>query len=300
VAQRTAKQWAINIVLIIVTLSFLGISIAPLLGGILAPQQPATNATAPTNEKDRIKIQIEGFEAVLKSEPKNRTALEGLVNLRLALGEVKATVEPLQLLAEAYPEITGYRLVLANTYIKLKDREKAAAEYRKVLTTQPGNLEAIQLLVNLELENKRPEAAIGVLEDAIEKADTVNKIQPGSVDKSDLNWVLGEQYRKQKRYSEAIATYNKIAKANAKDFRPLLGKAQIERAKGDEAKAKALFAEAVNLAPAQFKDDINKIAAGSPTEATETTPKTSTPDSKDKSENKPENKSESKTLDQKN
>jgi tetratricopeptide (TPR) repeat protein len=296
VAQRTAKQWAINIVLIIVTLSFLGISIAPLLGGILAPQQPATKAASQGSEKDKIKIQIEGFEAVLKSEPKNRTALEGLVNLRLALGEVKATVEPLQLLADSYPEITGYRLVLANTYIKLKDREKAAAEYRKVLTTQPGNLEAIQLLVSLELENKRPEAAIGVLEDAIEKADTANKIQPGSVDKSDLTWVLGEQYRKQKRYSEAIATYNKIVKANAKDFRPLLGKAQIERAKGDEAKAKALFAEAVNLAPAQFKDDINKIAASSPTEVTDTTPKTSAPDSKDK----PENKSESKTPDKKN
>jgi tetratricopeptide (TPR) repeat protein len=296
VAQRTAKQWAINIVLIIVTLSFLGISIAPLLGGILAPQQPAAKAPSQGSEKDRIKIQIEGFEAVLKSEPKNRTALEGLINLRLALGEVKATVEPLQLLADSYPEITGYRLVLANTYIKLKDREKAAAEYRKVLTTQPGNLEAIQLLVSLELENKRPEAAIGVLEDAIEKADTANKIQPGSVDKSDLTWVLGEQYRKQKRYSEAIATYNKIVKANAKDFRPLLGKAQIERAKGDEAKAKTLFIEAVNLAPAQFKDDINKIAAGSPTEATETTPKTSNPDSKDKSGDK----SESKTPDKKN
>jgi tetratricopeptide (TPR) repeat protein len=289
VAQRTAKQWAINIVLIIVTLSFLGISIAPLLGGILAPQQTPTNATAQTSEKDRIKIQIEGFEAVLKREPKNRTALEGLVNLRLALGETKATVEPLQLLAESYPEITDYRLVLANTYIKLKDREKAAAEYRKVLATEPGNLRAIQPLVDLELEDKRPEAAIGVLEDAIEKADTANKIQPGSVNKGDLSWILGELYRKQKRHKEAIAIYHKIAKDDAKDFRPLLGKAQIERAQGDEAKAQALFADALKLAPAQFKDDINKIAAISPTEATETAPKpgsTDTPDSKDKSERK--------------
>jgi tetratricopeptide (TPR) repeat protein len=286
VAQRTAKQWAINIVLIIVTLSFLGISIAPLLGGILAPQQPATNATAPTNEKDKIKIQIEGFEAVLKREPKNRTALEGLINLRLALGDIKATVEPLQLLADSYPETPGYRLVLANTYIKLKDRENAAVEYRKVLTTQPGNLEAIQLLVSLELDSKRPEAAIGILRDTLGKADTANKIQADSVDKVTVSWILGELYRKEKRYGEAITTYNKIAKADPKDFRPLVGKAQIERAQGDETKAKSLFAEAVNLAPAQFKDDINKMAAGTPTESTETTPKTNTPDSKDKSESK--------------
>jgi tetratricopeptide (TPR) repeat protein len=287
VAQRTAKQWAINIVLIIVTLSFLGISIAPLLGGILAPQQTATKATTQTSEKDRIKIQIEGFEGVLKREPKNRTALEGLVNLRNELGEIKATVEPLQLLAASYPEIPEYRLALAKTYIRLKDRENAAAEYRKVLTTQPGNLAAIQLLVDLELENKRPEAAIGVLEDAIEKADTANKIQAGSVEKGDLSWILGELYRKQKRYGEAISTYNKLAKANPKDFRPSLGKAQIERTQGDETKAKALFADALKLAPAQFKDDINKIAADSPTEATEAAPKTSAPDdAKDKSENK--------------
>ena len=285
-AQRTAKQWAINIVLIIVTLSFLGISIAPLLGGILAPQQTATKATTQNSEKDKIQIQIEGFEAVLKREPKNRTALEGLVNLRLALGEIKATVEPLQLLADSYPETPGYRFVLANTYIKLKDRENAAAEYRKVLTTQPGNLEAIQLLVSLELEEKRPEAAIGLLQDTLEKADTANKIQAGSVDKGTVSWILGELYRKQKRYNEAIATYNKLAKADAKDFRPLVGKAQIERAQGDEAKAKALFADAVNLAPAQFKDDINKMAAAASTDATDTTPKSSSTDPKDKLEGK--------------
>ncbi len=281
-SQRTAKQWAINIVLIIVTLSFLGISIAPLLGGILAPQQPPTKATTQTSEKDKIKIQIEGFEAVLKREPKNRTALEGLVNLRLALGETKATVEPLQLLAESYPEISDYKLVLADTYIKLKDREKAAAEYRRILDTEPGNLRAIQPLIDLELEDKRPEAAIGVLEDAIQKADTANKIQPGSVNKGDLSWILGELFRKENRYKEAIATYNKIAKADAKDFRPLLGKAQIERAQGDETKAQTLFAEALKLAPAQFKDQINKIAAGSPNEATETPPKPSSTDLKTK------------------
>ena len=83
-SQRTARQWVINGVLIVVTLSFLGISLAPLIGGIFAPpaQQVADKSSQNASEQDRIKIQIEGFEAVLKSDPKNQTALIGLVNLR--------------------------------------------------------------------------------------------------------------------------------------------------------------------------------------------------------------------------
>jgi tetratricopeptide (TPR) repeat protein len=267
VAQRTAKQWAINIVLIIVTLSFLGVSIAPLLGSILAPQQPATNkATAQSSEKDKLKNQIEGFEAVLKREPKNRTALEGLVNLRIQLGDIKGSIEPLQTLADSYPEITDYRLVLARTHMELKERDLAVAEYRKILTTKPGELRALERLISLELQDKRPEAAIGLLKETIASADTANKIQPDSIDKVIITLMLGDVYLNQKRYDEAMEVFDKLAKKEAKDFRPLVGKAQVERALGNETKALSLFAEASKLAPPQFKDNINKLAASPQTE----------------------------------
>lgn len=133
VTQRTARQWIINGVLIVVTLSFLGVSIAPLIGGLFAPPaQQANNANQNTSEQDRIKIQIEGFEAVLKSDPKNQTALIGLVNLRNQLGKTKETIEPLQTLADTFPDQPEYRMTLARTYIELKDpkmRQQSIARF---------------------------------------------------------------------------------------------------------------------------------------------------------------------------
>ncbi len=276
-AQRSTRQWIINGVLIVITLSFLGVSVAPFLSSIMSVSQQNNKAVAQNNtsEQERIKNQIEGFEAVLKREPKNQTALIGLVELRLQQGDIKGSVEPLQTLADSHPEEPKYRLILARTRLQLNDREGAVAEYRKILTTKPGNLEALQSLVGIELQDNRPEAAIGLLQDTLKTAETANKIQPNSVDKNTVLWILGELYRSQKRYAEATSTYDQISKENAKDFRPLVGKAQIKRAEGKEEEAKSLFADASKLAPAEFKDQINQLSA-KPTEPLTITPKPST------------------------
>jgi tetratricopeptide (TPR) repeat protein len=266
VSQRTARQWIINGVLIVVTLSFLGVSIAPLIGGLLAPptQQPANNSAQNASEQERIKIQIEGFEAVLKSDPKNQTALIGLVNLRNQLGNVKETIEPLQTLADTFPDQPEYRMTLARTYIELKDPQNASAEYRKILTTKPGFLPAIQSLVSIELTDKRPEAAIGLLQDTLKTAETANKIQADSVDTNSVRWILGEVYRQQNRIDDSIATYDQMIKDNAKDFRPYVGKAQLRQIQGKDDEAKKLFDKSLELAPAEFKDEVKRLSALSP------------------------------------
>lgn len=276
-AKRSTRQWIINGVLVLITLSFLGVSIAPFLSGIMSASQQNNKAVAQNNTSDqeRIKNQIEGFEAVLKREPKNQTALIGLVELRLQQGDIKGSLEPLQTLTDANPEEPKYRLILARTRLQLNDREGAVADYRKILTTKPGNLEALQSLVGMELQDNRPEAAIGLLQDTLKTAETANKIQPNSVDKNTVLWILGELYRSQKRYAEATSTYDQISKENPKDFRPLVGKAQIKRADGKEEEAKSLFGDASKLAPAEFKDQINQLSA-KPLEPVTATPKPST------------------------
>lgn len=289
--KRTTKQWIINIVLIITTLSFLGISIAPLLGGILAPKQPASKAaTVQTSEKEKLKNQIEGFEAVLKREPKNRTALESLAILRIQVGDLKSAIEPLQTLADSYSETAEYRLKLAETHLMLKQRDSAIAEYRKILATKPGELRAIDSLISLELKDKRPEAAIGLLKETISTADAANKIQPDSIDKTTVTLMLGDVYLNQKRYAEAGEVFDKLAKQEAKDFRPLVGQAQVARAQGDETKASALFAKAAELAPPQYKDNINKLAAKPPESSTNPAPNQNTTDPKEKTDSKPDKK----------
>ncbi|HBC41434.1 MAG TPA: hypothetical protein DCZ88_05925 [Pseudanabaena sp.] len=263
--QRTARQWIINGVLIVITLSFLGVSIAPLIGGLFAPpNQQAANPNQNTSEQERIKIQIEGFEAVLKSDPKNQTALIGLVNLRNQLGKVKETIEPLQTLSDTFPDTPEYRMTLAKTYLELKDPKNAVAEYRKILTTKPGYIPALQSVVGLELNDKRPEAAIGLLQDTLKTAETANKIQANSVDTGSVRWILGEVYRQQNRLDESIATYDQMIKENPKDFRPYVGKAQLRQVQGKDDEAKKLFDKGLELAPADFKDEVKRLAALSP------------------------------------
>ncbi len=265
-SQRTARQWIINGVLIVVTLSFLGVSIAPLIGGLFAPPaQPAASNTAQNNsEQEKIKNQIEGFEAVLKGDPKNQTALIGLVNLRNQLGKVKETIEPLQTLADTFPDQPEYRMTLARTYIELKDPKNALAEYRKILTTKPGYIPALQSVVSMELTDKRPEAAIGILQDTLKTAETANKIQANAVDTGSVRWILGEVYRQQNRIDDSIATYDQMIKDNAKDFRPYVGKAQLKQVQGKDDEAKKLFDKGIELAPADFKDEVKRLAALTP------------------------------------
>jgi tetratricopeptide (TPR) repeat protein len=266
VSQRTARQWIINGVLIVVTLSFLGVSLAPLIGGLFAPpvQQAANNSAQNISEQEKIKNQIEGFEAVLKGDPKNQTALIGLVNLRNQLGKTKETIEPLQTLADTFPDQPEYRMTLARTYIELKDPKNASAEYRKILTTKPGFIPAIQSIVSMELTDKRPEAAIGILQDTLKTAETANKVQANTVDTGSVRWILGEVYRQQNRLDESIATYDQMIKENAKDFRPYVGKAQLKQVQGKDDEAKKLFDKGLELAPSEFKDEVKRLATLTP------------------------------------
>lgn len=248
-----------NGVLALVTLSFLGLSIAPLITSILtpSPQQVAqtSQVEVQNSETERLKIQIEGFEAVLKREPKNETALKGLIDLRLRLRDFQGTLEPLETLADSNPKEVQYRRILAQVQTELKNQPAAIAEYRKILAESPTDLESIQIVVAAELEAKKPEAAIGILDKAIKAADTV-----ATADKPALLWLLGNVYTDQKRFSEAIATFDQITAIDAKDFRPLVGRAQIKRLEGKETEAQALFTEAAKLAPAEFRDRVNELA----------------------------------------
>lgn len=268
-AKRTARQWAISIVLIIATLSLLGASLLPLVGQILSSSNQA-NTPAPAAEKsetEKLKIQMQGYEEIIKAEPDNQFALQQLTNLHLRLaelGEVKSlagVIQPLNRLAELNPKEYGYRLQLGRVKAYLKDKEGATAEYRKILATAPGNLDAIKSLVSIELAEKRPEAAVGILDEAIASADDTNKVQPNSVDKPAITLLKADLYLSQKRLNEASSIYEKVAKANAKDYRPVLGKALVAKAEGKEEIAKEFFASAAKLAPPEFRDQVNKLAA---------------------------------------
>jgi tetratricopeptide (TPR) repeat protein len=272
------RRELISVVVVLAVIAFVGISlIAPNLDSILKANQvqststptPTQTAAAGEKQSELLQAQARGYELVLQREPDNATALRGLLQVRLELitqgvGDVKDAIGPLEKLAKLNPETTEYSVLLAQAKERTGDREGAAQAYRSILASKPGEIKALQGLVNLLLVQQRPEAAIGLLQDTLKAAPAQNLAKPESVDVTSVQLILGQVYAVQKRYEEAIAIYDESAKANPKDFRPTLGKAIVLKEQGKTEEAKTLFDRATELAPPNYKDQINQLASGTP------------------------------------
>lgn len=241
------------------SLAFLGLSVMPLLGAL--QKSPQQVASSPGSSQDRLEIQAKGYELVLQREPQNQAALKGLLEARVQQGNIKAVIPVLEKLAEQNADQPDYKVLLAQAKQQAGDREGAAEVYRSVLEKRPGDINALKGLSDLLIQQERPEAAIGLLQDTLKTADEANRSQPGSVDTIAVQVLLGEVFFKQKRYDEAIATYDQAVEAAPQDFRPVLGKALVLQSQDKNDEAAPLFASAEALAPAQYKDQIKQLAS---------------------------------------
>ncbi|MDY6941035.1 MAG: tetratricopeptide repeat protein [Cyanobacteriota bacterium] len=255
-------NWATRIFILVGAIGFLSFAVVPVVTGIIETQQAAdrgaTVAAQPTEQDNRadLEAQERGYELVLQREPENETAMLGLLQVRMQLNDIPGTVEPLEKLAELHPDESRYAVLLAQVKRQAGDSEGAAQTYRSLLTTEPGNVDALQGLVDLLLDEGRPEAAIGLLEDTLKSAPQANRVESNSVDVTSVRLLLGSVYASENRFSEALTVYDNTIKDDDKDFRPLLAKAIVLQQQGNLEEAKPLFEKALTLAPAESKDAI--------------------------------------------
>ncbi|MDM3858304.1 MAG: tetratricopeptide repeat protein [Aphanizomenon gracile PMC644.10] len=290
---ESRNRWVVRVVLAFAVVAFIGVSIIPIITAINPESSPQNQPTAEpkissSEQKSKLEDQVRGYELVLQKDTENQTALKGLLQARLGLlsqksrGEVKpadiqAVIEPLEKLAKLNPQQSEYGVLLAQAKQQIGDKEGAAQTYRTILTTKPGDLKALQGMVNLQLSEKRPEAAIGLLQESLAAATQANTIQPGSVDVVAVKVLLGSVYAFQKNDDKAISTYDEAIKKDPQDFRPVLAKAMLLKEQGKMDEAKPLFDSATALAPAQYKDEINKAAAAPTATPTSSPTQSSTP-----------------------
>lgn len=262
------NRWLVGGILFIAVAALILVSIGPLIQAAFN-SQPAdqSNAASTVSETDRqaeLQGRANGYELVLQREPNNQTALEGLVEARIGLGDLAGAAEALERLADLNPQEPRYSVLLAQAKQELNDLEGAAQTYRSVLTANPGNMEALQGLVNLLLAQQRPQAAVGLLQDTLKTAEQSNQIQPGTIDVIAVKLLLGQVYAEQSQFEDAIATYDTAIQdaqtlGGTPDFRPTLAKGLVLKEMGREAEAKPLFETALSLAPVQFKDSIQQL-----------------------------------------
>lgn len=274
------SPWLI-LVLVLALLAFIGFSIFPLLSSIFQENSPTVQAkpgitpTISALKQPNLEDEVKGYELVVQREPQNITAWRGLAEARLQQGNFQEAIAPLEQLAKLNPDQTDYGVLLAQAKQYTGDREGAAQTYRDILTSKPGDLNALQGLVSLLMQQNLPEKAIGLLQDTLKTATPINDIKPGTVDIMSVQLLLGGVYATQKRYQEAIAIYDESIKSYKQDFRPVLAKALILKEQGKIAEAKPLFTTAVSLAPAQYKDQVQQLAVDTPTPTPTPTPSAS-------------------------
>jgi tetratricopeptide (TPR) repeat protein len=265
-------RWAINLVVAVSLLALTGLSLFPIFN--LALDGGAAVATEPNNlstaQATQIQAQAQGYLQVLKREPENQVALKGLLDARLQLGDIKGSLLPLEKIAALNPQTSDYTVLLAQTKQYLGDKEGATASYRTVLTIQPQNINALQGLVSLLLEAKRPEAAMGAVQTAL-------KTNVAGVDATPLKLLLAQVYLTKQRNADALGIYDALIEVNKEDFRPVLAKALVFKQMGNLTEAQSLMTAAVDLAPSEYKDQIKQLAQATQPPKLSVAPNLSTP-----------------------
>lgn len=255
-------RWIVKIVIVVVVLAFVGLSVAPLIGSVFQSDQAPMNATSQVSTSAasaELKARAHGYESVLEREPENQTALTGLLEAQLRMGDVQGALQPLEKLAELNPETTDYSILLAEAKEHVGNLEAAEQVYRSLLDSQPGNVRALQEYVDFLQRQQRPEEAISLLEDTLQTAATINQAQAGAINIASVQLILGQTYAEQERFEDAIALYDQAMQANPVDWRLPLAKGKLLQQQGRSEAAQEWFAQAEALAPAPYKDQIKRL-----------------------------------------
>ncbi|MDB9529051.1 tetratricopeptide repeat protein [Oscillatoria sp. CS-180] len=264
------NRWLVISVLFVAVGAFVALSILPFFSG--HGNRPATathgGGLEASNRQDELEAQARGYEAVLEREPDNQTAIQGLVDARIQLGDIAGVIEPLERLADLNPEVPEYRVLLGQARQNIGDLEGAADAYRTVLTQRPGDMNALQGLTALLIEQERPQAAVGLLQDTLEAAPQTNEVSPGTVDVGSVQLLLAQVFVEEEQFNDALRIYDEAIAADEEDFRPLLAKALVLRDIDRAPDAAVLFKQAEELAPDQYKDQVRQLATGGETPET--------------------------------
>jgi tetratricopeptide (TPR) repeat protein len=203
-------------------------------------------------EATQLRLRLDRNEG---SDVDRQRLLELLVGLERK-GEAIALLEPM---ADREPERWSLRLMLAELRRNQGDRSGAERELRQILSRNPRQVEALQLLSLLKLEQGRGSEAEALVKAAYGAA-SAPAIQPEAMG---LGLLLAELQQKRGAPALAEATYRQLGVQFPQDQRPLMGLALQRHDRGDAKGAQEALAQARLRSPEPERPDprLDRLAA---------------------------------------
>jgi tetratricopeptide (TPR) repeat protein len=258
-ASQSGRRW-LSIGLVAMLFALLSFSMMPLVTSILKTDRAVSVSFDRQRELEGRAI---GYRSVLEREPENRTALRGLLETRLEQGHFSEAIEPLERLTRLEPKQGEYLLLLARAKQQIQDYEGAIGTYRALMATELGNIGALQELTGLLTVRERSDEAIAAVKEIIDRGVNAAKnadAPAGFIDIVSTRLLLGKLYFDRSDYPSALRTYEGAAAIDPGDFRPILGKAIVLKEQGKIADAEPLFQQALDLAPAAYREEIKTLS----------------------------------------
>jgi tetratricopeptide (TPR) repeat protein len=162
-----------------------GLSLFPLISTAFKDQSSniatPSSATQAAQEKPKLEDQARGYSLVLQREPENQTALQGLVQTRIQLGDLEGAIAPLSKLVELNPNQTEVRLVLGQVYATQKRYLEAIAVYDEATKADPQDFRPVLAKAGILKQQGKTEQAKSLFESAAALAPAQYKNQINSL-----------------------------------------------------------------------------------------------------------------------
>jgi predicted Zn-dependent protease len=216
-------------------------------------QRRAGPSGAQVQLEHEIEVLQRRFQTGKATDAERQRLLELLVGLERR-AEATALVEQL---AQQQPQRWRLQLLLAELRREQNDLSGAERELQQLLSRQPDQVEALQLLALLQLETGRGSQAQLRVEAALNRASKP-KLQPQALQ---IGLLLANLQLKRGQAAQAKVLLGRLAGDFPQDPRPLLARALVEQDQGQLAAAQASRAAARALTPGKGDQRLDRLAA---------------------------------------
>jgi tetratricopeptide (TPR) repeat protein len=192
-------------------------------------QRSGANRSTGDPRQTILEKEINGLVQREERHESSDTDRQRLLELLVGLGRQQEAIALLEPMADREPERWSLRLMLAELRRGSGDPTGAERELRQILSRQPHQVEALELMSLLQLEQGKGNLALRQVQAAF-TATTTPGIKPQALG---LGLLLAEIQDRMGQAPQAKATYQKLAGAFPEDPRPMVALALLLQKSGD-------------------------------------------------------------------